>query len=143
MDRNKISTEAFYNEYHGHKTSDLKKIHKILENIRDNQKFIYFCGDSTLDNKHWFNDTAAAVNGYETALDSPWVPISAPISAPRSRCDVAYWVNKFAEENREKKENREKYENFDKLMNIDENRETTFNSFLKENLTNEENQEKS
>merc|ERR1711976_972065 len=88
ISENQIDTFSFYREYHGHKLSDLKILHYSLKNLKKDQKFIYFCGDSTLDNKYWFNDTAPAVNGYEKVL-----------TVPRSKCDVAYWVNKYAEQN--------------------------------------------
>jgi hypothetical protein len=39
-------------------------------------------GDSTLDNKFWFADGDAAVNGYELLLQPPV-----------SRMDIAYWIN--------------------------------------------------
>lgn len=86
ISENQVDTHSFYREYHGHKLSDLKILHAALKNLKKDQKFIYFCGDSTLDNKYWFSDTAPAVNGYEKVL-----------TQPRSKCDVAYWVNKNAE----------------------------------------------
>jgi len=132
MDRNTISTRSFYNEYHGHKTSDLKKLHRILEKLEDNQKYIYFCGDSTLDNKYWFNDEATAVNGYETAL-----------SSPRSRCDVAYWVNKFAEEHKteEKLKNQANPENLENQENAgNQNNFVCINTSIEEStLSNRDN----
>lgn len=43
---------------------------------------IYLLGDSSLDNKHWFEDRNSAVNGYESIM-SPAI----------SKEDVAYWLN--------------------------------------------------
>ena len=71
----KISTIRFYNEYHGHLISDLEKLHKSLDDQQSTseqqppKQYIYLCGDSTLDNKYWFNvpdpTEYPAVNGYE------------------------------------------------------------------------------
>lgn len=43
---------------------------------------IYLAGDSSLDNKHWFHNRAAALNGYDLILDPP-----------ESVKDIAYWIN--------------------------------------------------
>lgn len=73
----------FYNEWHGHRPTDLRLLHEHFESTKPGQNYIYFAGDSTLDNKYWFSETAPAVNGYEKIL-----------SPPRSKCDVAHWLNK-------------------------------------------------
>ena len=51
------------------------------------KSIIWLAGDSSLDNKYWFSDTADAVNGYEQVL-----------SPPRMKTDVNYWLNYFAAE---------------------------------------------
>ena len=51
--------------------------------VRRKRAIIWLLGDSTLDNKHWFNDEEAAVNGYEAVL-----------KPARSREDVAHHLNK-------------------------------------------------
>ena len=55
----------------------------ILLQLTRSTAVIYLLGDSTLDNKAWFSDTARAINGYENFLDPPI-----------SRQDVAYCINK-------------------------------------------------
>lgn len=80
MDSERISSDNFYLEYHGHQISDLERLHSHLRKSTD--ALVWLAGDSSLDNKHWFNDTARAVNGYEDIL-----------SPPKSRQDIAYWMN--------------------------------------------------
>ena len=98
-----LKSGNFYKEYHSHKTKHLVTVKEGLSNGDQNgdQTFIYLCGDSSLDNKHWFfrthksksnqmNDskfTAAAVNGYEHILHSP----------SRMVMDVSYPMNDLAE----------------------------------------------
>ena len=80
---NKLSSQAFYSEYHGHRIADLDALLLQIRTTSNREhSSIFFAGDSSLDNKFWFPDTAAAVNGYEDILDPP-----------RSRKDVAYCTN--------------------------------------------------
>jgi len=79
--RNIISSE-FYNEYHGHNIPHLTTLHSHLR-TNHNIPLIFLAGDSSLDNKHWFNETDHAVNGYESILNPPM-----------SNKDIAYWMNK-------------------------------------------------
>ena len=51
---------------------------------RDHGGLVFFAGDSSLDNKYWFGDSAPAVNGYEAVL-----------TPPTMRQDVAYHANKI------------------------------------------------
>lgn len=75
-----VSARDFYSTYHGHETELLTVLlHALRE---DHQRVIFLAGDSSLDNKYWFNDTSPAINGYERVL----VP-------PRMKQDVAYWLN--------------------------------------------------
>merc|ERR1711879_147407 len=88
----KIDDWIFYKEYYGHKIQHLTYAHKVLHELKPNQKFIYFAGDSSLDNKYWFEEKKPACNGYEQFLAST----REPHDVPKSKADVAYWVNNFA-----------------------------------------------
>ena len=76
-----ISSNTFYNEYHGHRVEDLEIVYTHLRSINNN-RIIFLSGDSSLDNKHWFPERDEAINGYETIL-----------SPPRSKQDISYWMN--------------------------------------------------
>lgn len=76
-----ISSNQFYNEYHGHRVEDLEKLYCHLREI-NSSSLIFLAGDSSLDNKHWFREQGEAINGYETILNPP-----------KSRQDIAYWMN--------------------------------------------------
>lgn len=85
MEEGKISSQRFYNEYHGHPVEDLVLLHSHLrgyQNQKQDNPLIFLAGDSSLDNKHWFRNTNNALNGYEEIL-----------SPPQSRQDIAYWMN--------------------------------------------------
>jgi hypothetical protein len=96
-----IKTDDFYSEYHGHKVEHLET---LLPHLRQspsasastststtspstNPSLIWTAGDSSLDNKYWFNDKADAIGGYKDVL-----------RPPRSICDVTYWLNYLAKE---------------------------------------------
>ena len=53
---------------------------------QDKPNLVFFAGDSSLDNKFWFENRARATNGYEHIL-----------RPPESKLDVAYHVNKLLE----------------------------------------------
>ncbi|GAB5367713.1 hypothetical protein AAMO2058_001254600 [Amorphochlora amoebiformis] len=93
-----VSADAFYKEYHGHRIGHLRDLHRGLKSAGIG-RFIFFAGDSSLDNKHWlFLDrskmeklqncdpravfTAKAINGYQKLLKPP-IMVK----------DVAYWLN--------------------------------------------------
>jgi len=78
----KIPTKAFYRTYHGHEIVWLQQLHDHLRE-QGKQNVVFLAGDSTLDNKYWFEDRVRAVNGYETVLDKPH----------HAKPDVAHWVN--------------------------------------------------
>eukprot|EP00400_MALV-I_sp_L67-5_P000712 gene712-59_t len=81
-----ISFDAFYGEYHGHTIRHLLQLHDFLRNYHKGKKrFIFLVGDSSLDNKAWFNSVAKAVNGYEKI-----------ISGQHANQDVAYWINEIS-----------------------------------------------
>ena len=103
-----VSDREFYSEYHGHKVRDLQWVHSVLR--RECGRFVFLCGDSSLDNKHWFftkepgqqipkremsDDaiTAPAINGYETCLTD-----RDETREPRMAMDVSYWFNRLAAE---------------------------------------------
>jgi len=93
-----INAKRFYAEYHSHRIEHLVALRKKLVD-QGCKRFVYFIGDSTLDNKHWFFEpfqvkeaqmfkpafTAEALNGYETAL-----------KPKRMVQDVAYHMNAVA-----------------------------------------------
>jgi len=81
MDPARVSKSSFYNEYFGHKVSDLTTIHRHLR--QNHRQMIYLAGDSSMDNKYWFTEEGRAVNGYETVLEPPI-----------SKQDIAYWMNR-------------------------------------------------
>ena len=47
-----VSSRAFYEEYHGHKVEDLEVVLKELKTTSDS--LIWTAGDSSLDNKYWY-----------------------------------------------------------------------------------------
>lgn len=94
----KVNTVDYYKNYSGHESDLLEKVYDGLK-LSGCTNFIFYAGDSSLDNKHWIfagkdksneaayqDDTisAEAINGYEGVL----VP-------PRMVKDVNYWVNKL------------------------------------------------
>jgi len=80
MNSSKVSFQDYYLEYHGHRIRDLTK---VVDGVRGGRSVLWLLGDSTLDNKHWFNSTEAATNGYERVLHPS-----------KSRPDVAHAINK-------------------------------------------------
>lgn len=75
----------FYAEYHGHKLEHLESVVAYYRGVKaagEIDGIIYLAGDSSLDNKFWFNDKAPATNGYENILNPPV-----------SKKDIAYWLN--------------------------------------------------
>jgi hypothetical protein len=82
-----IDSHAFYEEYYGHKIKDLHILKTNLQKLNPYKFFIYFAGDSSLDNKYWVKgDEREAVNGYDKILQ------------PASMLpDVSYHLNKLLE----------------------------------------------
>lgn len=80
----RVSSRAYYSTYHGHSTQLLRP---VLDALRgpglQRRQAIFFAGDSSLDNKYWFPDSAPAVNGYEGVLDPA-----------EMKEDVCYCVNR-------------------------------------------------
>jgi hypothetical protein len=77
-----LFSETYYNNYHGHTTSDLQQVYDGLLQQDPKRNFIYLAGDSSLDNKYWLGgQTVDACNGYEK-LFNKMVP------------DVCYHLNR-------------------------------------------------
>lgn len=78
-----IPFDDFYQEFHGHCTDHLEESLAVLRKTgRKSRSCIYLAGDSSLDNKYWFTNTASAINGYEKLL-----------SPSKMRKDVAFFLN--------------------------------------------------
>lgn len=96
----KLDSGAFAEEYHSHIIEHLAFARKTLQEKAGCSRFVYFFGDSSLDNKHWLFNAAmaktrqmddeaiagAAMNGWEHVLTSTMAK------------DVSYWMNRGAEE---------------------------------------------
>lgn len=81
----KLSYAEFYAPFHGHEPEHLQR---ITDSFRSQSRpIIFLAGDSSLDNKYWFEESADAENGYEELL-----------TPPRAKRDIAYWINKIATE---------------------------------------------
>ena len=79
------SVVHFYSQYHGHNVDKLETVHAQLRGVVDPNNLrpcVFLAGDSSFDNKFWFQDTASAINGYEHILDPPSM-----------KKDIAYWLN--------------------------------------------------
>ena len=77
---NEIRKRDYYATYHGHEISHLDVVHRELR--RSSNGIIFLAGDSSLDNKFWFNESGAAVNGMERILTPPLM-----------KKDVCFWLN--------------------------------------------------
>ena len=77
----------YYDSYYGHSIDDLQTIVEYFRTSKNDgnksSSLVFLAGDSSMDNKHWFIQRSAAVNGYENILDPP-----------ESKKDICYWVNK-------------------------------------------------
>ena len=89
----RINDRLFYSTYHGHAIEHLEA---VLPRLRltpasapgPRRHAIWLLGDSSLDNKYWFDDTAEAVNGYGSCLSS-----RSTGSIPTMKQDVSFWIN--------------------------------------------------
>ena len=70
----------FYTPFYGHNVQDLSVALAAMRRRHD--RVVWLAGDSSLDNKYWFEDVASALNGYEDFL-TPQV----------MKKDVCYWIN--------------------------------------------------
>ncbi len=78
-----INSKDFYGNYYGHTISHLKTLLYCLKKLNSQKNFIYLCGDSSLDNKHWLeNDMREATNDYQYILNPPVM-----------KQDIAYHMN--------------------------------------------------
>lgn len=76
-----ISSREFYAEYSGHKVRHLQRIYETLRASTD--RLIWTAGDSSLDNKYWFSNTAEAIGPLYSQVLQP----------PVSKTDVTHWLN--------------------------------------------------
>ena len=79
----KVDTSGFYGQFHGHPVEDLRRLLPALRESSDS--LIWTAGDSSLDNKYWFQDYRSAVGAYRDVLDPPTM-----------NADVTYWLNRLA-----------------------------------------------
>jgi hypothetical protein len=56
----------FYTPFYGHDVQDLSVALAAMRRRHD--RVVWLAGDSSLDNKYWFEDVASALNGYEDFL---------------------------------------------------------------------------
>jgi len=90
-----------YAEYHGHRVEYLRKLLPALREQTD--RLIWTAGDSSLDNKYWFSDTAPAVEGaYHDTL-----------RPQRSKQDITYWLNYLLHEEDQKRQQESSTANYD------------------------------
>ena len=78
----RVNAQRFYGEYHGHKVGHLKIVHDRMR-AGEKDSIVFLAGDSSLDNKYWFDDTVSAIEPYSKVL-TPGV----------MKPDVAYWLTK-------------------------------------------------
>jgi hypothetical protein len=85
-----VNSSRFYSEYHGHKVQHLEV---LLPALRENcDSLIWTAGDSSLDNKYWFQDVRPAPSGaYQQVLDPPLC-----------NADVTYWLNALSQERQQR-----------------------------------------
>jgi hypothetical protein len=85
MNENTMMIYNFYNEYYGHNIDSLTVlVNYFREKKGRDSQLIFLAGDSSMDNKHWFNQASKSCNGYENILEPP-----------HSKKDVCYWINKL------------------------------------------------
>lgn len=77
-----VNTARYYAEYFGHPEAHLRVLHDNLRGAGEGRPCIFLAGDSSLDNKVWFEKTSDAVNGYEAILQPPLM-----------KQDVCFWLN--------------------------------------------------
>ena len=78
-----VPASDFYGEYHGHRVEHLEVVERHLRSQNKGQ--IFLVGDSSLDNKFWFNNRCVPKNGYEDILSPP---------GARGKPDIAHCLNK-------------------------------------------------
>eukprot|EP00938_MAST-03A_sp_MAST-3A-sp1_P004677 g4677.t1 len=78
----RVNAQSYYGEYHGHKVRHLKIVHDKMR-AGEKDSIVFLAGDSSLDNKYWFDDTVSAIEPYSKVL-TPGV----------MKPDVAYWLTK-------------------------------------------------
>lgn len=79
----RMKSSAFYDTYHGHDIAHLEYVLEMIKSTKGrSHSIVYLIGDSTLDNKYWFSETARATNGYQRILEPP-----------TSKQDIAFHLN--------------------------------------------------
>jgi hypothetical protein len=99
----KVDAISYYKEYSGHKVADLKNVFRNLK-ADGCEEFIFYGGDSSLDNKYWVFSLASGKNDKESIYVKN---ISAPatngyekfLTPPRMIKDIDYWMNKYLKDN--------------------------------------------
>ena len=79
-----VNTRDYYLEYFGHDVRHLRVIHNQLRGS-SSRPCIFLAGDSSLDNKVWFENRADALNGYEAVLNPPYMKLCARAQKRSSR----------------------------------------------------------
>ena len=59
----RVNAQRYYGEYHGHKVGHLKIVHDKMR-AGEKDSIVFLAGDSSLDNKYWFDDTVSAIEPY-------------------------------------------------------------------------------
>jgi hypothetical protein len=75
----KLSAKDYFGEYYGHRVEDLEVVEQSLRYQGKAQ--IFLAGDSSLDNKFWFNKQCVLKNGYENVMHG------------RGKPDIAHHLN--------------------------------------------------
>jgi hypothetical protein len=89
-----VNSSRFYSEFHGHQVRHLEKLLPALR--EESNCLIWTAGDSSLDNKYWFNDARPAPPGaYQRVLDPP-----------TCNADVTYWLNMLSQERQQQLQQR-------------------------------------
>lgn len=89
---NYVDSSKYFLEFHGHPVNDLVRIYHHLKCVHRVRRFIFFAGDSSLDNKYWllYHRKVNATNGYEDIL----LP-------PKTVPDICHWVNHLISEQKQ------------------------------------------
>uniref|UniRef100_A0A7S1XTZ8 SGNH hydrolase-type esterase domain-containing protein n=1 Tax=Phaeomonas parva TaxID=124430 RepID=A0A7S1XTZ8_9STRA len=79
-DEPRVDARRYFRQFHGHPVDQLSIIADAFR--AEDRSIIWLAGDSSLDNKYWFDAVAAPVHGYERILDPP-----------TAKQDVTHWLN--------------------------------------------------
>lgn len=76
-----VSSRSFYREYHGHKVNELERILRHVRERGGDDGVAFLAGDSSLDNKYWFDNVVDAIEPYKSIL-----------RPSQMKPDIAYWL---------------------------------------------------